>query len=182
MVTALWHGTWMDEESFKKPCIKEKGTPGGIHKTFYGTWVADFMLRQDAGKFMLQKYLSDNRNPNLKNALFLSIYTTRNVVYLPFKIVYPPSKISDRVFVVMCIFTNGQLDHNTFCGLSNKERMVHRFRLFERQEKISAERNLIPFFEILKNVPCAYSTCYPLREKQEFDQMDSRKTVKPIFF
>jgi len=26
---------------------------GGIHQPFYGTWVADFMLRQDAGRFML---------------------------------------------------------------------------------------------------------------------------------
>jgi len=25
MVTAVWHGTWMDEERFKKTCIKEKG-------------------------------------------------------------------------------------------------------------------------------------------------------------
>ena len=36
---------------------------GGIHQPFYGTWVAaaDFMLRQDAGKFMqrLGKYLGD---------------------------------------------------------------------------------------------------------------------------
>jgi len=43
----------MDEESFKKTCIKEKGKRGGIHQPFCGTWAADFMLRQDAGKFML---------------------------------------------------------------------------------------------------------------------------------
>ena len=30
MVTAIWHGTWMDEESFKKTCIKEKGKREGI--------------------------------------------------------------------------------------------------------------------------------------------------------
>jgi len=30
-----------------------------VDKEFYGTWVADFMLRQDAGRFMLGKYLSD---------------------------------------------------------------------------------------------------------------------------
>jgi len=53
MVTAPQHGTWMDEESFKKTCIKEKGKRGGIHQPFCGTWAADFMLRQDAGKFML---------------------------------------------------------------------------------------------------------------------------------
>jgi len=58
MVTALQHGTWMDEASFKKTCIKEKGKRGGIHQLLYGTWAADFMLRQDAKRFMLS-YLSD---------------------------------------------------------------------------------------------------------------------------
>jgi len=53
----------MDEESFKKPCIKENGKGEGIQQPFYGTWVVDFMLRQDAGKFMLGKYLSDKKNP-----------------------------------------------------------------------------------------------------------------------
>ena len=57
MVTALQHGTWMDEEGFKKSCIKEKGKRGGIHQPLYGTWAADFMLRQDAGRFMLGKYV-----------------------------------------------------------------------------------------------------------------------------
>ena len=43
---ALRHGIWMDEESFKKTCIKEKKKRGGIHQPFYGIWVADFMLRR----------------------------------------------------------------------------------------------------------------------------------------
>ena len=30
MVTALQHGTWMDEEGFKQTCIKEKEKRGGI--------------------------------------------------------------------------------------------------------------------------------------------------------
>jgi len=63
MVTALRHGTWTDEERFKKTCIKEKRKGGGMHQPFYCTWVADFMLRQDAGKFMLGKYLSDTKIP-----------------------------------------------------------------------------------------------------------------------
>jgi len=58
MVTALQHGTCMDEEGFKKTCIREKKKRGDIR-----TWVADFMLRQDAGKFMLGKYLSGKKNP-----------------------------------------------------------------------------------------------------------------------
>jgi len=47
----------------KKTCIKEKGKWGGIHQPFYGTCVADFMLKQDASKFMLGKYLSDKNIP-----------------------------------------------------------------------------------------------------------------------
>ena len=52
----------MDEEGFKKTCITEKKKSGHIHQTLYGTWVADFMLRQDAGRFMLGKYLYDKKN------------------------------------------------------------------------------------------------------------------------
>jgi len=63
MVTALQHGAWMDEEGFKKTCIREKKKRGDIHQPLYGTWVADFMLRLDAGNFMLGKYLSDKKIP-----------------------------------------------------------------------------------------------------------------------
>ena len=62
MVMALQHGTRMDEEGFKKTCITEKKKRGGI-QPFYGTCVADFMLRQDAGRFMLGKYLSGKKIP-----------------------------------------------------------------------------------------------------------------------
>ena len=63
MVTAQQHGTWMDEEGFKKTCIKDKEQRGGTHQPLYGTWVPDFMLRQDAGRFMLWKYLSNKKIP-----------------------------------------------------------------------------------------------------------------------
>ena len=53
----------MDEEGFKKICIREKEKWGDIHQPFYGTLAADFMLRQDAGRFMLGKYLSDKKIP-----------------------------------------------------------------------------------------------------------------------
>jgi len=49
-------------EGFKKTCVKEKKKRGGIHQLFYGTWLADFMLRQDAERFMLGKCLSDQKN------------------------------------------------------------------------------------------------------------------------
>jgi len=81
MVTALQYGTWMDEEGFKKTCIKEKGKRGGIHQPLYSTWVADFMLRLDAGRFMLGEYLickkiygseGDNLAGNTPRASFLT--------------------------------------------------------------------------------------------------------------
>jgi len=40
----------MDEESFKKTCIKEKEKKGGTRQPFYCTWVRDFMLKQNAGR------------------------------------------------------------------------------------------------------------------------------------
>ena len=36
MVTALQHGTWMDEEVFKKTCIMEKKKRRNIHHSFAG--------------------------------------------------------------------------------------------------------------------------------------------------
>jgi len=42
-----------------KRLVSRRGKRGGIHQPLCGTWVADFMLRQDAGMFMLGKYLSD---------------------------------------------------------------------------------------------------------------------------
>ena len=62
MVTALRHNTWMDEEIFRKTCIKEKKKRGSIHQPFYGTWVEDFMLIQDAERFMMGKYLSHQKS------------------------------------------------------------------------------------------------------------------------
>jgi len=53
----------MEEEGFKKTCIKERKKRGGIHQPFYGKWVVDFMLRQDAERFMLGKDLSDKKMP-----------------------------------------------------------------------------------------------------------------------
>ena len=64
MVTALQHGTWiMDDEGFKKTCIREKKKRGDIYQPSCGTWVADFMLRQDTGRFILGKYMSDKKIP-----------------------------------------------------------------------------------------------------------------------
>ena len=48
---------------FQKDLYLGEEKRGDIHQPFYGTLVADFMLRQDAGKFMLRKYLSDKKIP-----------------------------------------------------------------------------------------------------------------------
>jgi len=60
----------MDEETFKKTCIKEKRKRRGIYQPLYGTWVADFILRQYAGKFMLGRYFSDKHIPMESNKTF----------------------------------------------------------------------------------------------------------------
>ena len=65
MITALQHGTWMDEEGFKKTCIKEKKKRGGIHQPFYGTWVADFTLRKDAGTKLKKLDVQDGKKDKL---------------------------------------------------------------------------------------------------------------------
>jgi len=44
-------------------CIREKKKRRVMHQPLYGTWVATFMLRQNAERFMLGKYLSDKKNP-----------------------------------------------------------------------------------------------------------------------
>ena len=56
----------MDEEGFKKTYNREGKKRGDILQPFYGTWVADFMLRQDAGRLMLGKYLSDKKTHGSK--------------------------------------------------------------------------------------------------------------------
>jgi len=48
---------------FQKDLYQGEGKKGDIHQPFYGTWVADFILRQDAGRFMLGKYLNDKKIP-----------------------------------------------------------------------------------------------------------------------
>jgi len=37
MVTALQHGTWMNEGAFKQTCMEQKQKKGGIHQPFYGS-------------------------------------------------------------------------------------------------------------------------------------------------
>jgi len=52
---------------FQKDLYQGEGKRGRYPPAFLShiirTWVADFMLRQDAGRFMLGKYLFDKKNP-----------------------------------------------------------------------------------------------------------------------
>jgi len=67
MVTALQHGTcmvhgWMRRVSKILLSRRRKKGEAPTSLSGYGTWVTDFMLRQDAGRFMLGKYLSDKKS------------------------------------------------------------------------------------------------------------------------
>jgi len=66
MATVLRQGTWMDDEIFEKTCIREKGKRRSIHQPFHGTLITDFMLRQEAGKFMLGKYFRPKKSMEVK--------------------------------------------------------------------------------------------------------------------
>jgi len=59
----------MDAEILKKSCIKEKEKRRGIYQPFYGTWVVDFMLRQDAKKSTLGKHLRGKQIPTCSKIL-----------------------------------------------------------------------------------------------------------------
>ena len=53
----------MDENGFGKACARKirRREDGGIRNPLHGTWMVDFMTRQDAGKFLLARYLSDKQ-------------------------------------------------------------------------------------------------------------------------
>ena len=48
--------------SYDPSMVEEKRKRRGNQQLFYGTWVADLMLRQDAGSVMLGKDLSDKKS------------------------------------------------------------------------------------------------------------------------
>jgi len=54
--------------------LRQVTIQGGRHPpaSLLGTWVADFMLKEDAGMFMLGKYLSDEKNPCLIIIAFIT--------------------------------------------------------------------------------------------------------------
>jgi len=63
MVKVLQQNTWIDDRIFLKSCVRARAEQGNINHPAYGTWTADFMLRQNESKAFLGKYLNDPRVP-----------------------------------------------------------------------------------------------------------------------
>jgi len=53
----------MEKERFQETCFQEKEKKWNIQQPFCGTCIADFMMRQGAGNFMLGTYLSHKQIP-----------------------------------------------------------------------------------------------------------------------
>jgi len=63
MVKVLQQNTWIDDGKFLKSCVQARAQQGNINHPAYGTWMADFMLRQNESRAFLGKYLNDPRVP-----------------------------------------------------------------------------------------------------------------------
>jgi len=63
MVSVLQQNTWIDDRKFLKSCVRARAEHGNINHPAYGTWTADFMLRQNESRAFLGKYLNDPRVP-----------------------------------------------------------------------------------------------------------------------
>jgi len=57
MVKVLHQNTWIDDRKFLKLCVRARAEQGNINYPAYGTWTADFMLRQNESRAFLGKYL-----------------------------------------------------------------------------------------------------------------------------
>jgi len=62
-VKVLQQNTWIDDRKFLKSCVRVRAEQGNINHPAYGTWTADFMLRQNESRAFLGKYLSEPRVP-----------------------------------------------------------------------------------------------------------------------
>jgi len=62
-VKVLQQNTWIDDRKFLKSCVRARVEQGNINHPTYGTWTADFMLRQNESRAFIGKYLNDLRVP-----------------------------------------------------------------------------------------------------------------------
>jgi len=63
MVKVLQQNTWIDDRKFLKSCVRARVQQGNINHRAYGTWTADFMLRQNESRVFSVRYLNDPRVP-----------------------------------------------------------------------------------------------------------------------
>jgi len=63
MVKVLQQKTRIDDRKFLKSCVRAGAEQDNINHPAYGTWTADFMLRQNESRAFLGKYLNDPRVP-----------------------------------------------------------------------------------------------------------------------
>ena len=63
MVKVLQQNTWIDDRKYLKSCVRARAEQGNINHPAYGTWTADFMLRQNESRAFLGKYLNDPHVP-----------------------------------------------------------------------------------------------------------------------
>ena len=63
IVKVLQQNTWIDDRKFLKSCVRARAEQDNINHPAYGTWMADFMLRQIESRAFLGKYLNDPRVP-----------------------------------------------------------------------------------------------------------------------
>jgi len=63
MVKVLQQNTWIDDRKFLTSCVRARVEQGNINHPAYGTWTADFMLRQNESRAFLGKCLKGPRFP-----------------------------------------------------------------------------------------------------------------------
>ena len=59
MVKVLQQNTWIDDRKFLESRMRASAAQDNINHPAYGTWTADFMLRQNESRTFLGKYLND---------------------------------------------------------------------------------------------------------------------------
>jgi len=63
MVEVLQQNTWIDDRKFLKSCVQARAEQDNFNHPAYGTWKADFMLRENKSRAFLGKGLNDPRVP-----------------------------------------------------------------------------------------------------------------------
>jgi len=83
-VKVLQQNTWIDDRKFLKSCVRARAEQGNINNPAYGTWTADFMLRQNESKSVLREEVSRAKWRMLKKCLHETRFARRPVERLPY--------------------------------------------------------------------------------------------------